>query len=232
MKSALVHRLRLLLLLLADAAMIYMEIRALRIPWRDSGLSMLRFYTNSSNLFALAVCILSAFVTAWTLISGRLERPAWTKLLRHTAATCLMITFLIAAFVLVPSNSRGTWLSMRREFIRFMLKDAYLHLHTLCPLVLLFSFSLLDDPRPLSLRHTLWPVGCTLVYGLITLFMVGTYRYGAPYPFFQIHSQPVYITVLWCTGILAFTCAISWSVAVLNQLSAKLLKRFPLRSAD
>ncbi len=216
------HRLRLSLLLLADAAMLCMEIWALRIAWRDSGVSMLRYFTNESNLLALAVCGIDGLVTAWTMWRGREKRPAWAKLLRYITASCLLLTFLVTLCISVPMNSGGTWSSFWDAFAGFMLQETYLCLHTLCPVVLFFSFALLEPSPPLSRRHTLLPALLVLGYGIVTLCLVGIGRYEAPYPFLNVHGQSIYATVLWCVGLFGFAWCISLATVCCNRWARRI----------
>ncbi len=211
------HRLRLLFLLLADAAVLCMEAWALRIAWRDSGMSMLRYFTNDSNLLALVVCAADGFVTAWTLCTGREKRPRWAKLLRYITASCLLLTFLVTLCITVPLNIGGAWPTFWDAFAGFMIHGTYWCLHTLCPLFLFFTFVFLEPCHPLSLRHTLLPALLVLGYGIVTLCMVGGYHYDAPYPFLDVHAQPVYATVLWCAGLFAFAWCLSLVTAWCNR---------------
>lgn len=225
MENKLLRRLPLLFLLAVDVAMICMELHVLPGIWRRSGTDMLRFYTNDSNILALIVCCLSALLSLWTLLTGKTDRPAWIQLLRHMASSCLIVTFLIAACILTPMNSRGTWLSFRREFTSFMLDGGNLFVHTLCPLVLCFSCILSGEARPRSLPDLLWPLLPTAIYGAAILYNVALRRIAPPYPFFRIHAQPVYMTVLWCALILLGTCLISLGITLTKNACARMLKK-------
>ena len=212
------QKFRLSALLATELAMVGMECLAISASWSDMGKRMFRYYTQDSNILAMIVCAISAVFTLVALLAGREHRPKWVMILKHMATSCLMITFLVAAFVLTPAESSGTWLSFRREFHSMMLSGELLYLHTLCPLVMFFSFLLLEDNRRLTVRATLATIIPTLIYGISTLYMNITRAYVGPYFFFQIHRQPACVTALWCAGVLLAAFFISWAIAMLSHV--------------
>ena len=197
----------LLIALLADIAVIWMEAMAVRACWRDSGVRMFRFYTQDSNILALAVCAVCAVCTAFCLATGR-PLPLWTARLKHMAAVCLMVTFIIATCVLVPMEPQNSFRS-------FMLEGPMLYMHTLCPLVMLASYLLLQRGVPFAWYNAFVPVIPTVIYGLVSIAMNLKRVYSGPYPFLRIHEQPPAVTVAWCIAIVAGTFVLALAMGKL-----------------
>jgi len=212
--------LRMLMLLAADIALVALEFLVLQDTWRSSGTNMLRYYTHDSNLFALAVSFICALSTVYSLISGK-KPHRLLKSLRLTAASGLMVTFLVCIFILGPLNG-GPSISLYIAEIRSsMLEGSGLYLHTVCPLLLCFSFLFLEDAASLPRSHALLILPSTILYGAVTLFNNYTRAYSGPYPFFHVYRQPAYMTALWCVLILLGAWLISLGVLRLNRLIGK-----------
>jgi len=187
-----------LIVLAIDIAMVVME-RKVYFPW--SGPMQLRFYTNSSNVLAMFVCVICAVTGAVCLIFG-IDMPRWAQILRYVSACCLMVTFIVAACILVPRDPGAT-------FKGFMLKGGNLFVHALCPLLMLASF-LISGGEPLTVKHAAMAVIPTVIYGVVTIVMVSKRVYSAPYFFFRVTQQPWYETVKWMAVIVGGNFAVSW----------------------
>ena len=194
-------KLRAVLLLLMDLAMVVMEWRALSDTWRGSGTKMLRYYTNDSNILAMAVCAVCLPVGLFCLLKDR-PLPKWMQRIRHIAASCLMVTFIVAACILVPMEAHNT-------FYDFMIEGDYLYVHTLCPLLMLLSVAVQGGKR-LTAKHALAAVIPTAIYGAVSIFMNIRGAYEGPYPFLRVMRQPVYMSVLWCIVIVGGNFCIAW----------------------
>ena len=187
-----------LIVLAIDIAIVAMEAKVY-FPW--SGPMQLRFYTNSSNVLAMIVCTVCAAAGAVCLIFG-IDMPRWIQVLKYVSACCLMVTFIIAACILVPLDPGAT-------FRGFMLKGDYLYVHTLCPILLLASY-MLAGGQPLTAGHAAIAVIPTVIYGVITITMVCRHVYAAPYFFFKVTQQPWYETVKWMSIIVVGNFIVSW----------------------
>lgn len=187
-----------LIVLAIDIAIAAMEWHVY-FPW--SGPMQLRFYTNSSNVLAMFVCAICAVTGAVCLIFG-LDMPRWAQVLRYVAACCLMVTFVVAACILVPLDPGAT-------FRGFMLKGGNLFVHTLCPLLMLAGY-ILSAGEPLNVKHAALAIVPTVIYGVITIIMVSKHIYTAPYFFFRVTVQPWYDTVKWMAIIVGGNFAVSW----------------------
>ena len=94
-------RLQKALSILANLAIVWMELKAIPLSWNALSQSMFLFYTELSNLFAMGVCFAVALCQLGALLAGR-EMPAWARTLKYTVTCCLMLTFLTVVFVLAP----------------------------------------------------------------------------------------------------------------------------------
>ena len=210
-------RLHLLLLLLIDLAMVAMEAPIVLDEWRSNGVWMLRFYTQSSNVLAMFVCVICAACEIGCLVKKR-ALPHWAQLLRYIAACCLIVTMVVSACILVPMNPA--------ESLRgFMLEGVLLYVHTLCPLVMLVGF-LLSGGAQIKLLHALIALIPTIVYGIITLVMNARRVYTGPYFFFEIYRQTWTQTVMWLSIVVGGNFALAWGLGcVKNGISAKVTNR-------
>lgn len=225
MINTLTFRLRRTALLIADLVIIAWESRILLNIWQESGARMFRYYTQDSNILALGVCCICALFSLAALASGKAYAPRLTKSLRLMAASGLMITFLVAAFVLTPIESGLSVHRYMQEFNDFMLSGNMLYLHTLCPLLLLFSFLFLEDASPLPCSRAFLILPPTIVYGVITLYCNIARTYRGPYPFFHVYEQPAYLTAVWMALIVLASYLISLSLLALNRLIARHIQK-------
>ena len=198
-----------LLLLVLDLSIIVMEWRVFSEEWKHNGAWMLRFYTNSSNVLAMFVCMICAVCEIACLVRG-CALPGWTQLLRYVSACCLMVTMIVAACILVPTDPTATFKS-------FMLRGDLLYTHTLCPLVMLAGCMIHGGVR-LTAAHAALAVVPTIVYGVITLIMNAKKIYTGPYFFFRIDRQPWHTTVMWMAVIVVGNFVVSWLLGKLQGL--------------
>lgn len=195
-----VQRARTAAMLLLDLLLIGMEIYALGLSWAESGAKMLRYYTQLSNLLALLTALICAFAAARALVQGR-RMAAWTRRLRHLAASCMLFT-LLASFCLLSRAEPGG------DVRGFMLEGKYLYLHTLCPVLITAQLFAHPGPR-LREKHALLALIPTLLYGGVSLLLNRLGAYSGPYPFLRVMEQPGYVTAVGCIAMLGvnYFCA-------------------------
>ena len=174
--------------LAANIAVIILEVMGLRISITDRHWKILAFYTQLSNLVTLASSV--AF-----LLLGATAAP-----LRYLSSCMLTMTFLVTLLVLVP---------MGGGFENLMLSGNGLYHHTLCPIISVASYVLLEPHA----SPWLLPVAITLVYGLTMLYLNWKRRFDGPYPFFKVHNQSKRATVLWTLVLVAVITVISLGIA-------------------
>ena len=103
---------------------------------RGSGIALSVFYTNDSNILALAAAVI------WLIAfcCGNNPPHHWIMVLKYAAATCLGLTFLTVICFLAPLSG-----------YRFMLfQGAMLYQHLLCPAFVLISFLFFEEYRQIK----------------------------------------------------------------------------------
>lgn len=176
--------------MILNLIVIVLECIGLYISISARKLEIFAYYTQLSNLVTIVSSIL-------LVLSGFNDL---TVFLRYLSTCMLVMTFLITLFVLMP---------MGGGFRRLMLSGNGLYHHTLCPIISVYSYIVLE-------QHTdCWyvPALVTLIYGLIMLYMNRIERFDGPYPFFRVNHQSRTATVLWVIVLLLIVSAISVGVA-------------------
>ena len=197
-------RLQKFLSILANLAIVGMELRAIPLSWDGVHAQMFLFYTELSNLFAMGVCFVTALCQLWARLTGG-EMPAWVRTLKYTVTCCLMLTFLTVVFVLAPMYGPDGHYVM-------LLTSSMLYNHFLNPVTALLSFVLLERAPALPRRAVGRAMIPTLVYGGIMLAANVAKVYKGPYPFLYVYEQPLWTSCMWVVVILGGALLIAWAV--------------------
>ena len=197
-------RLQKFLSILANLAIVGMELRAIPLSWDGVHAQMFLFYTELSNLFAMGVCFVTALCQLRALLTGG-EMPAWVRTLKYTVTCCLMLTFLTVVFVLAPMYGPDGHYVM-------LLTSSMLYNHFLNPVTALLSFVLLERAPALPRRAVGRAMIPTLVYGGIMLAANVAKAYKGPYPFLYVYEQPLWTSCMWVVVILGGALLIAWTV--------------------
>ena len=195
-QNSLLDKIRRVLSILLNLAVVRMEPIAIRMSWEAVGEQTLTFYTENSNLFSAAVCLLVAVCQLWALLSGR-ALPRWVKRLKFIAACCLTLTFLTVVFVLAPCypDEGGV--------VFLLTESSMLYHHLLNPVLVFVSFVFLEREPRLPARNIPLALVPTAIYGSIALWANYQRLWTGPYPFLLVYEQTPRQTVLWCACILA-----------------------------
>ena len=202
-QNSLLDQLRRVLSILLNLAVVRMEPIAIRMSWEAVGEQSLTFYTENSNLFSAAVCLLVAVCQLWALLSGR-ALPRWVKRLKFIAACCLTLTFLTVVFVLAPCypDEGGV--------VFLLTESSMLYHHLLNPMAALLSYLLLEREPHLPRSDVRWALLPTLAYAAVILPLNILRVIVGPYPFFEVYHQPVYVSILWAVGLLGVNYLYAW----------------------
>jgi len=195
--------------LIANIALVVMEIPGMIGSIESHGASMFRFYTQDSNLFALVACAIFVYFAVRNLRRGVYAVPMWVKTVKYMVTCCLMVTFLVVVCVLAPMYGPGSLEVM-------LFSDHSLYVHFLCPLVALISFVFFEGGAPLEKKHVLYALIPTLVYGVVMLALNILRVVHGPYPFLYVYEQPVYMTALWYVAIFLGAYLIAWLIRFAN----------------
>ena len=163
----------------------------------------IEYYTMDSNILSLFV---SAFL-AFCLMRGD-KVPKWLTISKYVSVCMLTVTILVTMFILSPMIENG--------FYIFMFTDQMLYNHTLCPILALVSFLLLEKHQ-LGRKDIWWPVGATMLYAVILIILNLTRTVDGPYPFLQVYNQTILATIGWAVLILGGTAGISAAVYALRK---------------
>ena len=198
---------------LASAAMnfliVYFETIAVPMSWAMGGTIMFTMYTELSNIFNGAVCLLVGLWQLSCIFTGR-ELPLWLKRLKFISTSCLAMTFLTVVIILAPMYEDGNgWYIM-------LCTSSMLYHHLLNPLAAIFSFVLLERSPRLPRSTVKWALLPTVLYGGIILWLNIQRVVDGPYPFMKVYDQSVQASVLWCIAILLMNYFYAWLLWKLN----------------
>jgi hypothetical protein len=140
----------------------------------------IEYYTMDSNILSL---IISAILAYYLIKGGKI--PKWVSIAKYVAVCMLTVTILVTAFILSPMIENG--------FYIFMFTDQMLYNHTLCPILSLISFLLLEKHN-LVKKDIWWPIGATLLYAFILIILNLCRVVDGPYPFLQVYNQTLLAT--------------------------------------
>ena len=126
---------------LASAAMnfliVYFETIAVPMSWAMGGTIMFTMYTELSNIFNGAVCLLVGLWQLSCIFTGR-ELPLWLKRLKFISTSCLAMTFLTVVIILAPMYEDGNgWYIM-------LFTGSMLYHHFLNPVLAILSLVLFE----------------------------------------------------------------------------------------
>ena len=184
---------------LASAAMnfliVYFETIAVPMSWAMGGTIMFTMYTELSNIFNGAVCLLVGLWQLSCIFTGW-ELPLWLKRLKFISTSCLAMTFLTVVIILAPMYEDGNgWYIM-------LFTGSMLYHHFLDPVLAILSLVLFERLPRLPLGQVWWALVPTILYGLYDLHGNITGAIDGPYPFMRVYDQTIQETLMWFTIIL------------------------------
>ena len=184
---------------LASAAMnfliVYFETIAVPMSWAMGGTIMFTMYTELSNIFNGAVCLLVGLWQLSCIFTGR-ELPLWLKRLKFISTSCLAMTLLTVVIILAPMYEDGNgWYIM-------LFTGSMLYHHFLNPVVAMVSFLLFEREPRLPLASVPLALVPTIVYGVYDLWGNITGRIDGPYPFMRGYDQTIQESLMWFAIIL------------------------------
>ena len=185
--------------------LVVLEVIAVAYLLMAEGLPVFRYYTVDSNVLQLAV-------SAGYLVCFVKKRkiPAALTVLHLVTAVCLTITFLIAAFVLMPQST----------FAYYFLINVAPIVHFFAPMLAVITFLLSGNAAP---RGALFaPMGATVLYGIAALILNFARLLKGPYFFLEVYSTPVGTIVMWFAIIIILCLALS---AVFIFLHGRIVRR-------
>lgn len=180
-------------------------------------LGWLKYYTQLSNIFSMFAAISVAIFAARDLKNNTDSTPDLVRILKFSSACCLVQTLLVTMFVLAPMGMMG-------GFVPLMFQGPNLYHHFLCPIVSVLSLVFLEKGEKLTLRHCVYALVPTLIYGMVSVTLNLFKIWHGPYPFLYVYEQPFYMSMIWTVVILGGAFAITLLVRLLANLRIKIKK--------
>lgn len=163
-----------------------------------------QYYTMDSNIFAAITSIL--------LIIALLTKGKPSKLvnsLRYYSTCCVTVTFIVVITILVPLDGWDTLPSRL-----FMETDLWLH--TVGPLLNLFSFLFFEHEYKLENKEIGLALIPTILYAVVAVVLNLVKVIDGPYPFLRVYDQGPVKTVMWIVLIGAMVCFIAFLLKFAN----------------
>ena len=179
-----------------NLAIVYFETIAMPMSWALGGTLIFTMYTELSNLFNSAVCLLVGLAQVANVFTGR-ELPLWLKRLKFISTSCLAMTLCTVVFILAPMYQDGNgWYIM-------LFTSSMLYHHLLHPVLAILSLVLLERQPRLPLRQVGWALVPTILYGAYDLWGNITGAIDGPYPFMRVYDQTIQESLMWLVIILS-----------------------------
>ena len=164
----------------------------------DHGIAI-EYYTNDSNILALISSLL--FIIFYN------KNKEIVKDIRFIATSCLMVTFLVVIFILCPMYNFNYKL--------LMFTDNFLILHTIVPILSIFSYVALEDRNSKNYLCLVF----TIIYSIVMVILNILYIVDGPYPFLKVNTQDILVTLMWGIIIIGGSYIIG---VLLNHLNKKI----------
>ena len=139
--------------IIINIILIILEIIGFILVIQEFGLKTLEYYTEDSNFLLLV----SSIIILIYLLSDR-KLPSWLNGLRYVSIVSTTLTFIVVVTVLSWTTDWGL------HYLLF--EGSMLYHHTLCPLMALASFILLEKYDGLNVLHGLT---FTIIYAIIMI---------------------------------------------------------------
>lgn len=179
----------------------------------ENGIVMLSYYTVESNLFISLACLLDLVYQVRVL--NQKEKLSWIKNMKYLATCCMTITFMVVFFILAPSGGIP-------EYIRIFFEGPLKYQHTLCPILAVFSFFVVDTyQNDLKKKMILVSLTPTILYAIVTTSLnIAKIMYG-PYPFLHVYEQSIGMSVFYVFLIIGIAYLIGWFLWKISSLVRK-----------
>lgn len=174
------------------------------------------FYTQCSNFLggiAGAVCL----VQEVRELRGGAALGRVARLLKYWASCCLLMTFIVVVFVLVPMyNSAGY-----PGFYLMFVEGAKSVTHLTAPLLVIGSYAVFEADRSMTLHQSLIGMVPTLLYAAVAYPCNIARLWDGPYPFLQVWNTPLWMSLLWFVALLVLSFALCQVPRLLGRTFGK-----------
>ncbi len=187
--------------LCVNVLIVIFECIALVLSLINQGVENFLFYTQDSNYLAMLISLLFCIYGVREM-RGMGRIPDWLHVVRYVSVSCLMVTFFVVLFVLMPM--------MGENALAMLYEGSMLYQHTICPLLAVCSLFAFETEQSLPKSAIIKACIPTLIYAVIMMILNICKVVEGPYFFLMVYVQPWYMSVLWCiiifsiAGFLAF----------------------------
>ena len=181
-----------------------LEIIGFILVFSELGITSFEYYTEDSNLLLLISSIIFLIY-----ISKNKELPKWFESFRFIAVVSTSLTLIIVLTVLSWTTDLGLY--------HLLFNGSMLYHHTLCPVLAILSFVLLEKYETINTVKGLY---FTIIYAVIMIILNVLKIVEGPYPFLMVYKQPIFHSILWTVVILAITYAIA---LILKKVNGKVI---------
>ena len=181
-----------------------LEIIGFILVFSELGITSFEYYTEDSNLLLLISSIIFLIY-----ISKNKELPKWFESFRFIAVVSTTLTLIIVLTVLSWTTDLGLY--------HLLFNGSMLYHHTLCPVLAILSFVLLEKYETINTVKGLY---FTIIYAVIMIILNVLKIVEGPYPFLMVYKQPIFHSILWTVVILAITYAIA---LILKKVNGKVI---------
>ncbi|MBQ7927940.1 MAG: hypothetical protein IJ287_04270 [Methanobrevibacter sp.] len=178
-----------------------LEIIGFILVFSELGITSFEYYTEDSNLLLLISSIIFLIY-----ISKNKELPKWFESFRFIAVVSTTLTLIIVLTVLSWTTDLGLY--------HLLFNGSMLYHHTLCPVLAILSFVLLEKYETINTVKGLY---FTIIYAVIMIILNVLKIVEGPYPFLMVYKQPIFHSILWTVVILAITYAIALILKKVNE---------------
>ncbi len=189
--------------LIINLTIIVLEVIGFALAINELGIDTIIYYTEDSNFLILIASILFSYY----LIKQK-EPPKWLSILKYIATVSVTITFLVVIFIL-------SWMS-HFSFIELLTEGSMLYHHTLCPILAILSFTMLEK-YSFTKKDTIRALYFTVIYAAIMIPMNILKVVDGPYPFLKVNSQPIPVSLMWIVIIFGFAFLIALILKKVNE---------------
>ncbi|MBQ4529633.1 MAG: hypothetical protein IJA36_03320 [Lachnospiraceae bacterium] len=193
-----------------DIIIIFFGILGSYIEIYENGLIMLTYYTVESNLFISLGCMLDLIYQIRELQGKR--NYTWIKNIKYFGTCCMTITFMVVFFILAPSGGIP-------EYIRMFFEGPLKYQHTLCPILAVMSFFMVDTYQH-DLKKNMAAISLTptIIYAIIsTSLNIAKVMHG-PYSFLYVYEQPIWMSVMYVFLIMGIAYLIGWGLWKISRV--------------
>ena len=152
--------------------------------------------------------MLQLFVSLWVMVCfiRKKDFPPALEVLQLVSAVCLTVTFMIAAFVLMPQST----------FAYYFLDNVAPIYHFIGPVLSVAALMVSDMPIPR--KAFIVPAAASLLYGVVALVLNAARVLKGPYFFLEVYTTPIKTIVMWFVIIFFLCIGLTLAYMALHRL--------------